>query len=414
MIERCRWAWVALALFAGACSENLAPEPNAPKGPEFVPTVGGQSGSEGACADLGIKELPFDPEEVFARALGRHTTRSVWNDGSGKPQSATFEIKDRRKVEVDSECGPRSAHDVSVHMEVPSAGVNVEFEAMAAVDLGQRVTVWTQLDGDYKSTLSEKAWDFDDTVPPTPAATKFYFDLWWYDGEITGQLGVSRGKGESYESCWMAIWPNSYCGNARVPFPQDKRIDGFDAEMALDMVRGLGDQLLTFEDGTTTHVQFEVEPAAGPLCVGPYSLHYGEGHLLGAIEVEVPVTVHVTTSDGRVAARIPGSVTPVILPSTGMQNMFSVQGGFSGPRSAVEAAGVRLFSDSDANTLSFSFSVTRDMKSTWGTLAAWEYDLAMAPSELVTNWRERPIGVCSKAEVGVGASVQGQFIVMQP
>ncbi|HKU39279.1 MAG TPA: hypothetical protein VJR89_14055, partial [Polyangiales bacterium] len=294
------------------------------------------------------------------------------------------------------------------------AGVNVEFEALAqAWGHGDEVMISTTLDGDFKSTLSRHAaeiasdgWEFD-VYRRASAATVHYFDLWVYDGEISGQLTAQRDR----EFCGMAVWPETYCDVHRIAFPQDKRIEGFDAEMALGAVRGLGDQMLLWPDGTTTHVQFDVQPAGGSLCVGPYFPHGPNLQPRDAIEVQLPVTIRVKTSDGLVDTELPGALMPVISHSTGLQDVFKIESGFIGPRAAVEAAGVELMRGSTADALSVSFTLTREATETIGMFRVSELDPAMPQRELEPNWQQQPL-TCSSASVGLGTSVQGIFEVM--
>jgi hypothetical protein len=396
---------LALSLLAG-CSKDVGSED--PK-PQLVPTIG-QSGQEGSCSVSDVEELPFDPAERFERTFGRHETRVRWREGEDL-QPATFEVEGRGGPRVALRCGGSAFVDVSVHMQVPASGVNIEFEAVAqAWAQGDAVMISTTLDGDFKSTLRRRAEELANDwggYRDVPGATLYYFDLWEYAGAISGHLVARRDR----EFCGMANWPEAYCDTNKVALPADTKFENFELSQAFEEMQAIGERTLTWPDATTTSVRFELERNGGPLCVGPY-FPRGPETILDGTEIEIPARIRVVTGDGRVDAELPGKVMAVTARERGWQNIVRLEGGYSGPRSVMEAAGVRVpIEAADGALINANVSAERAAEGERGliSISAFQPSMAVERSmELRPNWQGRPLG-CSSVSEELVENVQGSF-----
>jgi hypothetical protein len=359
--QRC--AVVGLLLWAAACDRQAGQEP---LGPTVIPTVGGQSGQEGSCAIDDVAELAFDVDSLRAAVVGRHETTLRWSEADRESVAgderaglspALFEISPRGEPEVSLRCGGSAFLDVDVHMQVPDSKLDVTFEAVAqAWGPGQEVMVSTVFDRAFRSSVTGRAKLLADEALGTPqssATEQYYFDLWLFAGHISGHL---VGRNDS-EFCGLAVWPEEYCDTHRIAMPVAEALGELDPESVFDAMRGIGEHALTWADGSDASIRFEIEPAEGFACTGPYFIRSPE-EALDNIAIELPVRVRAITSDAALDVMLTGRLTALVSASKGWEGRVRMDLGASGRADAI-AAGRPPLGAGDRSR-SVSLEATRD------------------------------------------------------
>jgi len=174
-------------------------------------------------------------------------------------------------------------------------------------------------------------------------------------------------------------------------------------------LQAVGDQTLSWQDGTQTQLHVEVVPEPGSLCVGPYFARM-PGDITDGTVVEAPARIHAVTQDGRADAEIPGRIMAVTSRAQGWQNVVSMEGSFRGPRAAVEGAGARL--PTGGAIAYVAIDASRTPAGVEGQLAirtAPPTAADVTPTEVEPTWRDKPLLCSSASASGDDQIVQGKF-----